>query len=98
MRGNASNSQIKTSELLLFTRRFDRQLDDHSVADQIIGFAGIIDAKVFAIDRELGVRGNTVRGELNRRRKADRFLYAVKIEIAGDGVRRAIGRVWFDLR
>ena len=70
----------------------------HSVANQIVGLTGIINAEVFAVDRELGIDGNTICRNLNIGREDDRFLYAVQIKIAGDRMRRAIAvSMWFNL-
>src|SRR5437762_13197573 len=78
------------------SRHFKRQLDDYTVADQVICLARIVETKILSINRELRVYRNIVGRYLNRRGKADRLLYAMQVEITGDHMSGAVGCVWFN--
>src|SRR5260221_14793217 len=66
------------SDLLLRAWNFDRQLDHHAIANQIVGFAGIDESEVLTIDRELGGHRYAVGRDLDRRWKGDRLFHSVQ--------------------
>ena len=70
-------------------RRADVQLDDHFVADQVVGAARVHDAEVFAVDGEHGVEGGGGGVHFDRGREGDGLRHAVQFEVARDGVGRA---------
>src|SRR6267154_6494426 len=77
------------SDLLLRARRFDRQLDHHAIANQIVGFAGIDESEVLTIDRELGGDRHAVRSHRDSRWKRDRPFHSVQFKVTGAGLWRA---------
>src|SRR3954470_7889603 len=87
---------LRTS--LRLSRNIQVELENHTILDQIVSFAGINKTEVFPIDCEFGVDRNISWSDLNCRRKTDRLLDAMKIKIAGDRMRRSVSSVWLDLR
>ena len=68
----------------LFGGSFDVEAEDDAFADEVVGFAGVFDFEVVAVDGELGFDGDGVVFDFDVRGEADFLGHAVQGEVAGD--------------
>ena len=78
-------------EFSLAWRRLDVEGHDDFFANQVVRLSGKFDAEVEAIDREFGLQGNVVIGNINGGWKGNRFGDAMKREVTSDPLTFALG-------
>jgi hypothetical protein len=89
----SSDSFGRTSDFARSRRCFHFQFEDDFFADEVVGFAGIFDFEIEAVDEELGREIDGVVADLDIGWKGDLFGDAVQREIAGD---EGVGRLLSD--